>query len=138
VGDKVIQTSNNYEKDIFNGDLGIISAIDTDPLTVRVRFEGDRVVDYEPGELDELQLAYALTIHKSQGSEFPCVILPISTQHFVMLERSLIYTGVTRGRKLVILVGESKALGIAVRKQETRLRYTGLAKALRDATPSTL
>lgn len=130
VGDKVIQTANNYDKEVFNGDIGFISAIDPDPLKVRVRFDANRVVEYEPGELDELQLAYALTIHKSQGSEFPCVIIPVSTQHFVLLERSLIYTAVTRARKLVILVGDPKALAIAVRKQETRKRHTGLCEAL--------
>ena len=130
VGDKVIQTANNYDKEVFNGDIGFISTIDPDPLKVRVRFDANRVVEYEPGELDELQLAYALTIHKSQGSEFPCVIIPVSTQHFVLLERSLIYTAVTRARKLVILVGDPKALAIAVRKQETRKRHTGLREAL--------
>jgi exodeoxyribonuclease V alpha subunit len=129
VGDKVIQTHNNYDKEVFNGDIGFITAIDTEPLKVRVRFDANRSVEYEPGELDELQLAYALTIHKSQGSEFPCVIIPISTQHFVLLDRSLIYTAVTRARKLVILVGDPKALGIAVRKQETRKRFTGLREA---------
>jgi exodeoxyribonuclease V alpha subunit len=131
VGDKVIQTSNNYDKNVFNGDLGILIRIETDPLRVEVRFEGERVINYEPGELDELQLAYALTIHKSQGSEFPCVIMPVSTQHFVMLERSLLYTGVTRARKLVVLVGDPKAVRIAVSKQETRKRHTGLVQALR-------
>ena len=91
------------------------------------------MVNYEPGELDELQLAYALTIHKSQGSEFPCVVIPVSTQHFVLLERSLIYTAVTRGRKLVVLVGDPKALAIAVKKQETRKRHTGLREELSNA-----
>jgi exodeoxyribonuclease V alpha subunit len=132
VGDKVIQTQNNYDKDVFNGDIGFITAIETDPLKVRVRYD-QRVVDYEPGELDELQLAYALTIHKSQGSEFPCVVIPVSTQHFVLLERSLIYTAVTRGRKLVVLVGDPKALAIAVKKQETRKRHTGLREELSNA-----
>jgi exodeoxyribonuclease V alpha subunit len=126
VGDKVIQTHNNYDKEVFNGDIGHIVSIDTDPLKVSVRFDGERLVEYEPGELDELQLAYALTIHKSQGSEFPCVILPVSTQHYVLLERSLIYTAVTRAKKLVILVGDPKALGMAVSKQESRKRWTGL------------
>jgi exodeoxyribonuclease V alpha subunit len=127
VGDKVIQTHNNYDKDVFNGDLGHIVSIETEPLKVSVRFEGDRLIDYEPGELDELQLAYAMTIHKSQGSEFPCVIIPISTQHYVLLERSLIYTAITRAKKLVILVGDPKALRLAIQKQESRKRWTGLA-----------
>ena len=130
LGDKVIQTHNNYDKEVFNGDIGFITQIDTDPLKVRVRFEGNREVIYEPGDLDELQLAYALTIHKSQGSEFPCVIIPVSTQHYVLLERSLIYTAVTRARKLVILVGDPKAMALAVRKQETRKRHTGLRELL--------
>jgi len=129
-GDKVIQTRNNYEKEVFNGDIGHISAIETEPLKVSVRFEGGRLVDYEPGELDELQPAYALTIHKSQGSEFPCVLMPVSTQHFVMLERSLLYTGVTRARRLVVLVGDPKALEMAVKKQTSRRRWTGLREAL--------
>jgi exodeoxyribonuclease V alpha subunit len=130
VGDKVIQTHNNYDKEVFNGDIGFIAGIETEPLKICVRYESSRLVKYEPGELDELALAYALTIHKSQGSEFPCVLIPVSTQHYVMLERSLIYTAVTRARKLVVLVGDPKALAIAVKKQETRKRYTGLREAL--------
>lgn len=130
VGDKVLQTLNDYEKDVFNGDLGVIASMDLDPIKVHVRFEGTREVTYEPGELDALQPAYAMTIHKSQGSEFPCVIIPVSTQHFVMLERSLIYTGLTRARKLVVLVGDPKALQIAVNKQESRKRWTCLRDLL--------
>ncbi|HEY1083159.1 MAG TPA: ATP-dependent RecD-like DNA helicase [Prosthecobacter sp.] len=130
VGDKVIQTNNNYDKEVFNGDIGRIVSIDTEPLKLWVRFEGERLVDYEPGELDELQLAYALTIHKSQGSEFPCVIVPVSTQHYVLLERSLIYTAVTRAKKLVVLVGDSRALAMAVGRQESRKRWTGLKELL--------
>jgi exodeoxyribonuclease V alpha subunit len=98
-------------------------------VKVRVRFD-QRLVDYDPGELDELQLAYALTIHKSQGSEFPCVILPMSTQHFVLLERSLLYTAITRAKRLVVIVGTKEALSLAVKKQETRRRFTGLREAL--------
>lgn len=130
VGDKVIQTHNNYDKEVFNGDIGHIVSIDTDPLKLSVRFEGDRLVEYEPGELDELQLAYALTIHKSQGSEFPCVIIPVSTQHYVLLERSLIYTAITRARKLVVLVGDARALSMAVGRQESRKRWTGLKELM--------
>ncbi|MCW0217838.1 MAG: ATP-dependent RecD-like DNA helicase [Prosthecobacter sp.] len=130
VGDKVIQTHNNYDKEVFNGDIGHIVSIETDPLKMCVRFDGDRLVEYEPGELDELQLAYALTIHKSQGSEFPCVIIPVSTQHYVLLERSLIYTAITRARKLVVLVGDPRALSMAIGKQESRKRWTGLRELL--------
>jgi len=126
VGDKVIQTHNNYDKEVFNGDIGHITAIDADPVKLHVRFDAQRLVEYEPGELDELQPAYALTIHKSQGSEFPCVIIPVSTQHYVLLERSLIYTAITRAKKLCILVGDEKALSLAVSKQESRKRFTGL------------
>lgn len=130
VGDKVIQTHNNYDKEVFNGDIGHIATIDTDPVKVQVRYDAERLVAYEPGELDELQLAYALTIHKSQGSEFPCVIIPASTQHFVLLERSLIYTAITRAKKLCILVGDERALKLAIDKQESRKRWTGLRAML--------
>jgi len=126
VGDKVIQTHNNYDKEVFNGDIGHIVTIDADPVKVHVRYDADRLVEYEPGELDELQLAYALSIHKSQGSEFPCVIIPVSTQHYVLLERSLIYTAITRAKKLCVLVGDERALSLAVSKQESRKRWTGL------------
>jgi exodeoxyribonuclease V alpha subunit len=130
VGDKVLQTLNDYDKDVFNGDLGLITSMDLDPIKVHVRFDGGRDVVYEPGELDALQPAYAMTIHKSQGSEFPCVVIPISTQHFVMLERSLIYTAITRARQLVVLVGDPKALQLAVQKQASRRRWTSLAELL--------
>lgn len=133
VGDKVLQTLNDYDKDVFNGDLGVITSMDLDPVRVHVRFDGGRDVVYEPGELDALQAAYAMTIHKSQGSEFPCVIIPVSTQHFVMLERSLIYTAITRARKLVVLVGDPKALRLAVQKQESRKRWTALRELLINA-----
>jgi exodeoxyribonuclease V alpha subunit len=126
VGDKVIQTHNNYDKEVFNGDIGHIVTIDADPVKVHVRYDAERLVAYEPGELDELQLAFALTIHKSQGSEFPCVVIPVSTQHYVLLERSLIYTAITRAKKLCVLVGDERALSLAVSKQESRKRFTGL------------
>jgi exodeoxyribonuclease V alpha subunit len=130
VGDKVIQTHNNYDKEVFNGDIGHITTIDADPVKIHVRYDADRLVEYEPGELDELQPAYALTIHKSQGSEFPCVIIPVSTQHYVLLERSLIYTAITRAKKLCVLVGDERALSLAVSKQESRKRFTGLKASL--------
>ncbi|MEZ5385580.1 MAG: ATP-dependent RecD-like DNA helicase [Prosthecobacter sp.] len=130
VGDKVIQTHNNYDKEVFNGDIGHIVAIDADPVKIHVRYDAERLVEYEPGELDELQPAYALTIHKSQGSEFLCVIIPVSTQHYVLLERSLIYTAITRAKKLCVLVGDERALSLAVSKQESRKRFTGLGEML--------
>ncbi len=125
-GDKVIQMRNNYDNDVFNGDIGHIREITTEPVRIFVVFEGEREVKYEPGDLDELHLAYAITIHKSQGSEFPAVVIPLSMQHFVMLQRNLLYTGITRGKRLVILVGDKRALGIAVKNQDSRKRWTGL------------
>ncbi|MFV1994263.1 MAG: ATP-dependent RecD-like DNA helicase, partial [Verrucomicrobiales bacterium] len=125
-GDRVIQVRNDYEKDVFNGDIGVIARIDIDPVLVHVRFEDGRSAEYEPGELDELALAYAITIHKSQGSEFPVVIIPVSTQHYVMLQRNLLYTGITRGRRMVILVGDPKALAMAVANAQTSERCSAL------------
>lgn len=130
-GDKVIQIRNNYDKEVFNGDIGRIASIESEPVKITVLFDGGRQVAYEPGELDELQLAYAITIHKSQGSEFPCVVIPFAMAHFVMLERSLIYTAVTRGKQLVVVVGESKALGMAARQAGARERWTGLGARLK-------
>jgi len=130
-GDKVIQGRNNYDKEVYNGDIGTIVEITTDPGKIQVRFEDGRLVDYEPGELDELSLAYAITIHKSQGSEFPVVVLPISMQQFVLLRRNLFYTGITRGRRLVVLVGEKKALKMAVDHGDAGERYGGLLERLK-------
>lgn len=131
VGDKVMQIENNYDADIFNGDAGFITKIDKnkDVEELTVDFEGREVV-YPFSDLDELVLCFAVSIHKSQGSEFPCVIIPISTQHYTMLQRNLIYTGVTRGKSLVIGVGTLKALGIAVRNKQTRRRVSKLAEWL--------
>lgn len=135
-GDKVIQTRNNYDKDAFNGDIGRITGIQADPLEVLVEFEDGRQAVYESGDVDELRPAYAITIHKSQGSEFPAIIIPVSTQHYVMLQRNLLYTGVTRGRRLVILVGDPKALGMAVRTVGAAKRWGGLLHRLeRGAIP---
>jgi len=130
--DKVIQTQNNYDREVFNGDIGQIAAIDHAEREVLIRFDGREVV-YDFGELDEVSLAYAITIHKSQGSEFPVVILPVAMQHFLLLQRNLIYTGVTRGKKMVVLLGEKKALGLAVRNARTNTRYSGLLARLRRA-----
>ena len=128
--DKVIQTENDYDKDVFNGDIGRIERIQPVDHLVVVRFE-DRLAEYDFDELDELALAYAITIHKSQGSEFPAVIIPLATEQYVLLQRNLIYTGVTRGRKLVVLVGQKKALAIAVRNDRVQKRYSGLLWSLR-------
>src|SRR5258708_1079543 len=107
-----MQVENDYDKDVYNGDLGVVSRIDMEEGELSVDFDG-RDVDYGFGELDELVLAYATTIHKSQGSEYPAVVIPLSTQHYPMLQRNLVYTGGTRGKRLVVLVGQRKALAIA-------------------------
>lgn len=130
IGDRVIQTENDYDKDVVNGDLGVVDTINRIEQNMVVNFEG-RQVEYDFADLDELSLAYVLSIHKSQGSEFPCVVIPLHTQHYMMLQRNLLYTGVTRGKKLVILVGTKKALGMAVRRHETAKRYTALGGRLR-------
>ena len=132
VGDRVIQTVNNYHRDVFNGDLGIIESINRVEQDLVVSFE-NRSVEYDYGDLDELSLAYVLTVHKSQGSEYPCVVIPLHTQHYMMLQKNLLYTAVTRGKRLVILVGTKKALGIAVRRQDTGRRYTALRQRLQEA-----
>ncbi len=128
-GDKVMQIRNNYDLEVFNGDIGRIEAIDEEDRTVAVQFDG-RSVTFERADLDELVLAYACSIHKSQGSEYPCVVLPIHTQHYVMLQRNLLYTGITRARKLVVLVGTKRALAIAVKNDKTEARFTQLATQL--------
>ena len=124
-GDKVMQVANDYERDVFNGDLGIITAIDMEDAALTVSFEG-REVEYGFGELDELVLAYATTIHKAQGSEYPVVVIPLATQHYAMLARNLLYTGVTRGKRLVVIVGQRKALAMAVRNGGARRRWSKL------------
>ena len=129
IRDKVIQTENNYEKEVFNGDIGAIESIDLVEREVSIRFD-NRLVRYDFGELDEVSLAYAVTIHKSQGSEFPAVVIPIATQHYVLLQRNLIYTGITRGKNLVVVIGQKKALGMAVRNDRTQRRYSGLLERL--------
>lgn len=131
-GDKVLQTVNNYKKEVFNGDIGAIAKIDAVEQELTVDFDG-RTAVYDFEELDELGLAYAMTIHKSQGSEYPAVILPVHTQHYIMLQRNLLYTGITRGRKLVVLVGTNKALALAVSRQDTSRRFTALRRRLQEA-----
>ena len=130
IGDRVIQTENNYDKDVFNGDLGVVEQIDAVEQEMTVNFEGRSLV-YDFADLDELALAYVLSIHKSQGSEYPCVVIPLHTQHYMMLQRNLLYTAVTRGKRLVILLGSAKAAGMAVRRQNTSRRYTALCRRLR-------
>jgi exodeoxyribonuclease V alpha subunit len=131
VGDKVLQTHNDYDKEVFNGDIGRVSSIDEHEREMTVEFDG-RPVIYDFGELDELALAYALSVHKSQGSEYPAVVIPLHTQHFVMLQRNLLYTGITRGKRLVVLVGSRKALSLAVQRHDTARRYSALARRLRE------
>ncbi len=128
-GDKVMQIQNNYEKGVFNGDIGRIVEIDQKDGIARVDFDG-LIVEYSFSDLDELVLAYAVSIHKYQGSEADCVVIPIHTTHFMMLKRNLIYTGVTRGKKLVVLVGTKRALAIGVSNDDVKNRYTGLVQAL--------
>ena len=123
--DKVIQTENNYDKEVFNGDIGQVVRIDPDERGLAIRFE-EREVLYDFNELDELSLAYAITIHKSQGSEFPAVVVPLAMQHYLLLQRNLVYTAMTRGRRLVVLVGQRKALTIAVRNDRAAERFSGL------------
>ncbi len=130
IGDKVLQTINNYDKEVFNGDVGRVHKIDLENQEMTVHYDG-QAVHYDFDELDELSLAYALTIHKSQGSEYPAVIIPLHTQHYLLLQRNLIYTGITRGKKLVVVVGSRKALSLAISKQDTQRRCTGLAARLR-------
>jgi len=130
-GDKVMQIRNNYEKDVYNGDIGTVLRIDGEESKVIVEMDSGRV-SYDFSELDELIHAYAVSIHKSQGSEYPAVVIPIMTQHYMMLQRNLLYTGITRGKKLVVLVGTKKAVAIAVKNDKTRKRYTRLAGRLKD------
>ncbi len=132
VGDRVIQNVNDYNREVFNGDLGAIAAIDTEEQEVTVQFEG-RFVTYDYADLNELALAWAVTIHKSQGSEYPVVILPMFMQHYLMLSRNLLYTGLTRAKQLAILVGSTKAIGIAVRQVKDQERYTLLSERLMSA-----
>jgi exodeoxyribonuclease V alpha subunit len=128
-GDRVMQIRNNYDKDIFNGDMGRIATIDLEEQTVTVRMD-DRAVSYDFLELDELVHAYAVSIHKSQGSEFPAVVVPLLASHYMMLQRNLLYTAVTRAKRLVVLVGTERAIAIAVRNDKAKERYSGLAERL--------
>jgi exodeoxyribonuclease V alpha subunit len=134
VGDKVMQITNNYEREVFNGDIGRIVSMNRFSREVTVRFENHPVV-YPFRDLDEIVLAYATSVHKSQGSEYPAVVLPVLTQHFVMLQRNLLYTAITRARRLVILVGTKKALSIAIKNDQIQKRYCLLKDRLRQGEP---
>jgi len=135
VGDRVLQTVNDYDKGVFNGDLGWITDVNLDAAVLNVQFD-DEVVDYGFSELDELLPAYAISVHRSQGSEYPAVIIPVTTQHYLMLQRNLLYTGVTRARRLVVLVGSVKAMGIAVRNNKAIERNSLLDRRLSGHTPA--
>ncbi len=135
VGDRVIQQVNDYQREVFNGDVGTIAAIDLEEQDVLVRFT-EREVTYDYADLSELALAWAITVHKSQGSEYPVVILPIFMQHYMLLSRNLLYTGLTRAKQLAIVVGPTKAIGLAVRRVLDRQRYTALADRLKSIAHS--
>jgi exodeoxyribonuclease V alpha subunit len=129
IGDRVMQIENDYDKEVYNGDLGRVAALDLEGEQLVVEFDGRRV-PYAFGELDHVVLAYATTIHKSQGSEYPAVVVPLTTQHYPMLQRRLVYTAITRGKKLVVLVGQTKALALAVRGGAGRRRWSRLREWL--------
>ena len=131
-GDKVIQTVNNYDKEVFNGDIGRVKSIDIEEGELIIIFD-NREVLYQVNELDEVSLAYATSIHKSQGSEYPCVVIPMAMQHYTLLERNLLYTGVTRGKQLVVLLGQPKAVGMAVRSVKSTRRLTNLQARLQTS-----
>ncbi len=128
--DKVMQIKNNYQKNVFNGDIGYITKIDTEEQQVTVLFDTPVIYDYH--ELDQIVLSYACSVHKSQGSEYPVIIMPVLTQHWIMLQRNLVYTGLTRGKKVVILIGTKKALSIAIRNNDIQYRNTKLSKRLQN------
>lgn len=131
LSDKVMQIRNDYDKEVFNGDIGIISKVDMEERNLNVNFDG-REVNYDISELDELTLAYATTIHKAQGSEYPIVVMPLTMSHFVMLQRNLLYTGVTRAKKILVLVGEKRAVYYAIKNETTTARNTKLSKRLKE------
>ena len=131
-GDKVMQIENDYDKEVYNGDIGYVDDVNSDEGELTVSFDG-RTVTYGFGELDTLVPAYAATIHKSQGSGYPAVVIPVMTQHYAMLQRNLLYTGVTRGKRLVVIVGQKKAVAIAVRNVSGRRRWSKLQEWLRKS-----
>lgn len=131
IGDRVLQLRNNYDLDVYNGDIGEVAAIDTVEQLLTVRYDGERDVAYDFGLLDELTLAYAISIHKAQGAEYLCVVVPLLTQHYMLLQRNLLYTAVTRARDLAVLLGDRRAVAMAVKNNRVANRYTGLARRLK-------
>ena len=130
VGDKVMQVKNDYDKGVFNGDMGIVERLDAEKQVLWVHF--DYTIEYEKTDLEKLTIAYAISTHRSQGSEFPVVVLPLTTQHYVMLQRNLLYTAITRAKQMVVIVGTQKALRLAIENDEVARRYTTLKERLRD------
>ncbi|MCB0257904.1 MAG: ATP-binding domain-containing protein, partial [Anaerolineae bacterium] len=137
IGDKVLQTRNNYDLQIFNGDVGRVRSFDAEDGSVVVDFDS-REVEIAPEDLEDLTLAYCTSVHKSQGSEYPCVVLALHTQHYMMLQRNLLYTAITRGRKLVVVVGNRRALALAVRNATASRRNSGLLERLQTHGSVTL
>jgi exodeoxyribonuclease V alpha subunit len=135
VGDKVTQLRNNYDKEVFNGDVGVVTGIALEDQQVRVQLDDGRQIDYDFDELDELTHAYAISIHRSQGSEYPCVVVPVTNSAWLMLRRNLLYTAVTRAKRVVVLVGSWRAVAKAVRTVGAGRRHTALASRLRRPTP---
>ncbi len=129
VGDKVMQTQNNYDKDVFNGDIGQIYGLDDNDNLLEADMNGD-IIDYDYMEVDQLTHAYCISIHKSQGSEYPVVVIPILTQHFMMLQRNLLYTAITRAKEMVVLVGNRQAVHLAVKNNKVSRRNSGLLSRL--------
>jgi exodeoxyribonuclease V alpha subunit len=129
VQDKIMQIKNNYNKDIYNGDLGCITKLQTEDQIITVQYD-QGLVDYDYNELEEIELAYAISVHKSQGSEYPAVVIILSTQHYPLLQRNLLYTALTRAKILAILVGDKRAVAIAVKNDKVRKRYTTLSHYL--------
>ena len=125
-----MQIKNNYDKNVFNGDVGTVVCVDTDERTISVRYDS-RVIEYESSEFHELSLAYACTIHKSQGSEYPVVVMPLMMSHYVMLQRNLVYTGVTRAKKICIVIGDSRAMHYAIKNFSVLKRNTRLKERLK-------
>jgi len=132
LGDKVMQTQNNYDKDVYNGDIGFVRSLDMVEQTLVVDFDG-RTATYDWSDVDQLTLAYVVSIHKAQGSEFPVVVMPIVTQHYTMLQRNLLYTAITRARKLCVLAGNLRAISMAVRNNKVAQRFTALEWRLENS-----